>query len=317
MDIIFMEPIYKDYIWGGDNLKRKLNKNTPLEKTAESWEISSNKNGICKIKNEEYKNKNLKDLFEDKKIKGKIFGSKCNDLNEFPLLIKFIDAKENLSIQVHPDDKYAKENGLGSGKNEMWYIIECGENSKVIGGLNTNLAQNELKDIIEKDNIKYYLNYIDIKQGDSIYIPAGTVHAILKDTLICEIQQNSDITYRVYDWDRKDKEGNSRKLHKKEAIETIKTEKLPTIINSKDGLQNQKIVESEFFEVEKIDCKRCYIDHSNVNTFYAINVIKGEGNIETLSNIYKLRKGDSFLIPATLGEYRISGDIQLLKSFIV
>lgn len=317
MNIIFMEPIYKDYIWGGDNLKKKMNKDTPLEKTAESWEISSNKNGICKIKNEEYKNKSLKDLFEDKNIKEKIFGRKCNNLNEFPLLIKFIDAKENLSIQVHPDDKYAKENGLGSGKTEMWYIIECGENSKIIGGLNTNLAKNELKDIIERDNIKNYLNYIDIKQGDSIYIPAGTVHAILKDTLICEIQQNSDITYRVYDWDRKDKEGKSRQLHKKEAIETIKTEKMPKIVNSRKGLQSQKIAQSEFFEVEKIDSKQCYIDYSNLDTFYAINVIEGNGNIETPSHIYELQKGDSFLVPATLGEYKINGDMKLLKSFIV
>lgn len=317
MNIIFMEPAYKDYIWGGEKLKNKFNKNTPFERTAESWEISSNKNGICKIKNEEYEGKNLRDLFEDIKIKEEIFGKKSKKLKEFPLLIKFIDAKDNLSIQVHPDDEYAKKIGLESGKTEMWYIMECEENGKIIGGLNTKLTKSELQDVIENDNIKDYLNYIDIKQGDSIYIPAGTVHAILKNTLICEIQQNSDTTYRVYDWDRKDKNGNGRQLHKKEAIETIKPESVPVIVHSIEELQLQKIVKSEFFEVEKINSNEVYKDCSDLNTFYAINVLDGEGVLETTTNKYKIEKGDSFLVPATLGKYKITGKIQFLKSYIV
>lgn len=317
MNIIFMEPVYKDYIWGGEKLKKEFNKNTPFERTAESWEISSNKNGICKIKNEEYEGKTLKDLFENEKIKEEIFGKKCKNLKEFPLLIKFIDAKDNLSIQVHPDDEYAKKIGLESGKTEMWYIMECEENGKIIGGLNSKLTKSELQDVIENDKIKDYLSYINIKQGDSIYIPAGTVHAILKNILICEIQQNSDTTYRVYDWDRKDKEGKGRQLHKKEAIETIKSENVPTIIHSKEGLQTQKIAKSEFFEVEKINCNRVFEDISCADTFFAINVIEGEGFIETATNKYEIKKGDSFLIPATLGKYKVLGKIKFLKSYIV
>lgn len=317
MNIIFMEPVYKNYIWGGEKLKNKFNKNTPFERTAESWEISSNKNGACKIKNEEYEGKTLKDLFEDDNIKEEIFGKKSKKLKEFPLLIKFIDAKDNLSIQVHPDDEYAKKIGLESGKTEMWYIIECEENGKIIGGLNTKLTKNELKNAIENDNIKKYLKYIDIKQGDSIYIPAGTVHAILKNTLICEIQQNSDTTYRVHDWDRKDKDGKKRQLHKKEAIETIKSENVPTIIHTTEKLPCQKIVESKFFEVEKINCDEIYEDCSNLNTFYAINVLDGKSVLETATNKYKIEKGDSFLVPATLGKYKIEGKIQFLKSYII
>lgn len=317
MNIIFMEPVYKDYIWGGEKLKKEFNKNTPFERTAESWEISSNKNGICQIKNEEYEGKTLKDLFEDEKIKEEIFGKKCKKIKEFPLLIKFIDAKDNLSIQVHPDDEYAKKIGLESGKTEMWYIMECEENGKIIGGLNSKLTKNELQDVIENDKIKDYLNYIDIKQGDSIYIPAGTVHAILKNILICEIQQNSDTTYRVYDWDRKDKEGKGRQLHKKEAIETIKPENVPTIIHSKEELQTQKIAKSKFFEVEKINCNSVFEDTSCADTFFAINVIEGEGFIETATNKYEIKKGDSFLIPATLGKYKVLGKIKFIKSYIV
>lgn len=317
MNIIFMEPVYKDYIWGGEKLKKEFNKNTPFDTTAESWEISSNKNGDCRIINKEYNGKTLKNLFEDEKLKEKIFGRKCKDLKEFPLLIKFIDAKENLSIQVHPDDEYAKKIGLESGKTEMWYIMECKDNGKIIGGLNAKLTKSELKDAIENDNIKDYLNYLDIKKGDSIYIPAGTVHAILKNTLICEIQQNSDITYRVYDWDRKDKDGKGRQLHKKEAIETINTKNETSIIHSTEKLEIQKIVKSEFFEVEKINCNNIFEDVSNFTTFFAINVVEGEGSIETITEEYKIKKGDSFLIPAFLGKYKIEGNITFLKSYII
>lgn len=317
MNIIFMEPVFKNYIWGGEKLKKEFNKNTPFDTTAESWEISSNKNGDCRIINKEYNGKTLKNLFEDEKLKEKIFGRKCKDLKEFPLLIKFIDAKENLSIQVHPDDEYAKKIGLESGKTEMWYIMECADNGKIIGGLNTILTQNELHDVIENDNLKDYLNYIDIKRGDSIYIPAGTVHAILKNTLICEIQQNSDITYRVYDWDRKDKDGKGRQLHKKEAIETINTKNETSIIHSTEKLEIQKIVKSEFFEVEKINCNNIFEDVSNSTTFFAINVVEGEGSIETINKEYKIKKGDSFLIPAFLGKYKIEGNITFLKSYII
>lgn len=317
MNIIFMKPVYKDYIWGGEKLKNKFNKNTPFERTAESWEISSNINGICEIQNEEFRGKNLRELFENRNIKEKIFGKRTKKLKEFPFLIKFIDAKENLSIQVHPDDEYAKKIGQENGKTEMWYIIETENDGKIIGGLNKKLTKSELQDVIENDKIKEYLNYIDIKKGDSIYIPAGTVHAILKNTLICEIQQNSDITYRVYDWDRKDKDGKGRQLHKKEAIEIIKTENVPTIIHSTEKLQCQKIIESEFFKVEKINCKEIYKDCSDANTFYAINVIEGEGKIQISANEYKIKKGDSFIVPATLGQYIIKGKLQFLKSYIV
>jgi len=316
MNIIFMEPVFKNYIWGGQKLKKEFNKSTPFDITAESWEISSNKNGNCKVINKEYEGKTLKNLFEDEEIKEKIFGRKCKDLKEFPLLIKFIDAKENLSIQVHPDDEYAKKIGFESGKNEMWYIMECKDNGKIIGGLNAKLTKSELKCAIENDNIKDYLNYIDIKQGDSIYIPAGTVHAILKNTLICEIQQNSDITYRVYDWDRKDKDGKGRQLHKKEAIETINTKNEPSIIHSTENLEIQKIVKSEFFEVEKINCKDTFEEISDLDTFFVLNVVEGDGIIETTTEKYKIKKGNSFLIPATMGKYKIIGRIELLKSYI-
>ena len=262
-NIIFMKPVYKDYIWGGNKIKDELKKDTPLKKTAESWEISANKNGDCEILNEEYTGKTLSELFSNSKIKEEIFGTKCTNLEEFPLLIKFIDAKDNLSIQVHPDDKYA-QNKLSQpyGKNEMWYIMDCDEGAQLIGGMTEKLSKEELKDVVENNKIKDYLNYVDVKKGDSIYIAAGTLHAILKNNLICKIQQNSDVTYRVYDWDRIGKDGNPRQLHKQQAIETIKPEIIPEVIHQNDNKEIQTIAENKYFKVDKINCTDKFEDES-------------------------------------------------------
>lgn len=316
MNLIFMEPIYKDYIWGGNRLKEKLNKNTPYHRTAESWEISSNSNGDCKILNEEYNEKTLSNLFNDNENKEKIFGTKCLNMKEFPILIKFIDAKENLSIQVHPDDEYAQSIELPNGKNEMWYIMDCEADSKIVGGLKEELNYQELTNTLNNNTIKDYLKYINVKKGDSIYISAGTLHAILKNNFICEIQQNSDTTYRVYDWDRTSNDGKKRELHKKQAIETIKTGIMPRVKSTDNDEKYQKIVENEYFEVYKINCIDTFEDYSNKESFYTMNVVSGNGTIETDSQRLDIKIGDSFIIPATLGKYKISGKVEILKTNI-
>lgn len=316
-NIIFMEPVFKDYIWGGNKLKKELKKVSSYEKIAESWEISANEKGDCKIINKEFNNKTLSELFSDINIREEIFGKNCLKMNEFPLLIKFIDANQNLSIQVHPDDEYAHKKGLKNGKNEMWYIMDCDENSQIISGLNSNLNYCDLNTVINSNDLTSYLNYIDVRKGDSIYIKAGTLHSILKGNLICEIQQNSDTTYRVYDWNRVDKYGKSRELHKKESLEVIKSDYVPEIIhyNKKIGLQS--IICNKFFKVEKINSYGNFNDCSNLNTFYTMTVVEGEGHIITGTQDILIKKGESFLIPATLGRYRIEGKIQLLRASMV
>lgn len=316
-NLIFMEPVYKDYIWGGNRLKEQLNKKTPYERTAESWEISANASGNCKILNEEYKGSTLADLFSDTEIRKEIFGTKCDNMKEFPILIKFIDAKDNLSIQVHPDDEYAQKIGMLNGKNEMWYIIDCEENSQLIGGLSKKLNNEELKYAIDNNEIKNYLNYIEVKKGDCIYIPAGTLHAILRNNFICEIQQNSDTTYRVYDWDRVDKDGVGRKLHKKEASETIKTDIKPEVKHTDNNETLQNIVKNKYFEVYKINCTDNFEDSTNSESFYTMNVVNGNGSIETDFQKINIKIGDSFIIPSTLGRYKISGKIEILRTNIV
>ena len=311
MEIFFLDPIYKDYIWGGYRLKNEFGKNSPFEKTAESWEISCNPNGICKVKNGEFQGKLLSEIYSDKKYKDKFFGTNCDKYEEFPILIKFIDAMNNLSIQVHPDDEYAKSKGFSYGKNEMWYVMNAKEDAGIIAGMSKPVSKEELKDIVENNKIKSYLNFIQVKEGDSIYIPAGTLHAILEGSFICEIQQNSDITYRVYDWDRIGKDGKPRQLHKQEAIDTIKSNYIPKILH--DTKEEQQILaDNDLFEVEKIICKDTFNNITNLETFEAFNVIKGSGYI----NGIEIKKGDSFIIPACFGNYIVEGKLEMLRTII-
>lgn len=312
MELLFLEPVYKDYIWGGTKLKEYFGKETSMDITAESWEVSTNADGISKIRNQDI---TLKEMFDNKETRVEIFGTKTKDMEKFPLLIKFIDANSNLSVQVHPDDEYAKEYEADTGKTEMWYIIDCLPNSQIICGMKENVKQEDVEDIIRNNKIKENLNYVDIKKGDSIYIPSGTIHAILGGALICEIQQNSNLTYRVYDWDRVGSDGKPRTLHIDKAIDVINVNANSTIQHEKQE-KCYRIADSEFFKVDKINIEKEYKDKSSKESFYAINVVDGMGTIEYKNNIAKLKKGDSIIIPATLGEYIIKGKMELLKSYV-
>ncbi len=315
MEILFFEPVYKDYIWGGTRLKEYFGKNITTPTAAESWEVSTNDAGLSKISNSSMNGITLKELFDNKSIRQEVFGTKTVNMEKFPLLIKYIDAKTNLSVQVHPNNEFAKNNENDTGKTEMWYIIDCAKDAKIICGMKENVKQEEVEEIIRNNKIKENLNYVDIKKGDSIYIPSGTIHAILGDTLICEIQQNSNLTYRVYDWDRVGKDGKPRELHIEKAIKVIDVETKPSIIHTKKD-ESKVIVNSEFFKVEKVAVMDEYKDYSNKETFYIINIIEGEGKVCSKENEYSLKKGDSILIPANLGEYTIKGKLEILKSYI-
>lgn len=315
MDILFFEPIYKDYIWGGSRIKEYFNKQVQMPVVAESWEISTNEAGLSIVSNEDMKRVTLKELFDNKDIRSEVFGTKTENMDKFPLLIKYIDANSNLSVQVHPNDEYARKYENDTGKTEMWYVIDCKENAQIICGMKEEVKQEQIADIIKSGKIKDKLKYVDIQKGDVIYIPSGTIHAILGDTLICEIQQNSNLTYRVYDWDRVGNDGKPRELHIDKAIDVIDLYVNPYIKHTKKD-ENVKIVDNEFFKVEKISISYEYKDYSKKETFYAINVLEGMGKIQTENKEYIVNKGDSFLIPANLGEYIIKGKMEILKSYI-
>lgn len=313
---IFLEPAYKDYIWGGTRLKTYLNKNTPFEKTAESWEVSTNENGKSKIKNGEYSEQTLYDIFQGTK-REEIFGTKTKNLEKFPLLVKFIDAETNLSVQVHPDDEYAKKVENSFGKTEMWYIMDCNPNAQLICGMQKEVKQEQLHQILKSENVSDYLNFIPIEKGDYIYIPSGTIHAILGGTLICEIQQNSDVTYRVYDWGRVGKDGKPRELHIAKSMDVVSVENRPNIEKTKTFLEGViNMVSTEYFKTDKIIIKKEWEDVSNKDTFYIMNVVEGNGALICPTKTYSLKMGDSFIIPSNLGEYRITGDLEILKSYL-
>lgn len=314
---LFFKPVYKTTIWGGRNFKRVFNRNIPDGKIAESWEICCHKNGTSIIDNGSLKGKTLQYIFEN--YKEDLIGSKFEKYNRFPLLIKFIDANDRLSVQVHPGNDYALKYEGDFGKTEMWYVIDAKKDAKLICGTKEGTNRENFRKAIEGGNIEGYLNFINVKKGDCIYIPSGTVHAIMDGLLIAEIQQNSDITYRVYDWGRVDKNGKSRELHVDKALDVInfnyKSTIIKPVISIFSGYKIEKLVENNYFTTNKIIINGIYNDKT-IDLFYTFVCVEGTGKLKYEDIVYEIKAGESFLIPACLGSFSISGNLSLLKSFI-
>ena len=250
--ILKIKPVFKEMIWGGHKLRDVYGYDIPSDHTGECWAISAHKNGDCTIENSEFAGKTLSWLFENhRELFGNIEG------NEFPLLVKIIDAKDDLSVQVHPNDEYAKDHEDSLGKTECWYVLQADEGTKMVMGHHAKTKEEFVK-AIEEDDYENLLNSFEIQEGDFFYIPSGTMHAICSGSLIYEAQQSSDITYRVYDYHRKDKDGNERQLHVQQSIDVTN---VPAQISGNKSfdeilLENGtkvRYVESDFF---KVDCYR-------------------------------------------------------------
>ena len=215
-----LSPAFKDYIWGGTRLRTEFGKKCSLEKVAESWELSFHNDGPSVVDSGQNKGKLLKEIITESDL-----GDKCKNFTYFPVLNKFIDAKQDLSLQVHPSDEYALKNEHSYGKTEMWYVIEAKNKSCLYIGFNRDVTKSELVKRINDNTILEIMNKIEVKSGDCYFIPSGTIHAIGKGCLIYEIQQNSNLTYRVYDYDRIDKNGKKRELHVEKALNVINLKK--------------------------------------------------------------------------------------------
>lgn len=317
MEPLFFDPIYKSIIWGGRNLEKIFNRSLPEGKIAESWEISSHGKDNSVIINGEFKGKNLSELLN--KFGSKLVGKKCSSKN-FPLLIKLIDANDKLSVQVHPDNEYAKIHDNDLGKTEMWYIIDAKPNAKLICGIKSGTTKKQFEEAIKNNTLNECLNYVDVKKGDVIFIPSGTVHAILDGIVIAEIQQNSDTTYRVYDWGRVGKDGKPRELHVEKALDVINfeykgsVEKIST--KKEEGFEHANLINCEFFNVDKIHVFNNYKDKTDGSTFFAYTCIEGSGKLKYKDNYFDIKGGTSFLIPADNLKFEITGNLQLLKSYI-
>lgn len=315
-----LQSIFKDYLWGGTRLKTLFNKETPLEKVAESWELACHKDGDNIILNGPYKGTTLK-TYVAREQEQHILGSHGDRFPYFPLLIKLIDAKRDLSLQVHPDNEYALEVEGEYGKTELWYVLEAEEGASLVYGVNKELTRSELRQKLERGNILDVVNRVAVKKGDVFFIDAGTLHSIGGGILLAEIQQNSNTTYRLYDYDRIDKGGKKRALHIDKALDVVKlSPSKPTWICSKMTFFAEYDVEflsdSEFFKVYRFDLHgRCHLV-SGKDSFHSIVILEGVLELEYPYGTELMEKGDSFFVPAYLGEYFIRGTGSFLLSMV-
>lgn len=315
-------PLYKDYIWGGRNLE-KLGKKLPGGKVAESWEIAAHRDGMSVTANGPFRGRTLEELVFSlgESLTGTISHKKYK--NRFPLLVKFFDANDWLSVQVHPDDVYAAVHENDSGKTEAWVVIDALPDSMIIYGFNRKMDRKELAEVIREGRLKEVLGYRRVRKGDVVYIPAGTIHAAGSGILMAEIQQSSNVTYRLYDFDRKNPDGTSRPLHIKKALDVINFGRTP--VNSfmggirtcpSPGLAVEYLVADPHFCIQRVTIEKEAGFTADGRSFHALVAISGLGELEWDGGSLPVKAGESVLVPASLGDYRIRGRITMLKSFI-
>ena len=312
MALLKLRPSYKDYLWGGHRLVEKYNKEFDGDILAESWELSCHPDGPSYIVNGSYAGKTLQEYID---LEGKkVLGNNCQKFEEFPILAKFIDAKDNLSIQVHPDNEYALKNEGQYGKTEMWYIMDCEEGAFLYYGFKKEVSKEEFARRIREDTLLEVLNAVPVQKGDVLFIESGTIHAIGKDILIAEIQQNSNVTYRVYDYGRVGKDGKKRDLHIEKAIAV--TNRVP-LIKSRSSYPH--VADCDYFTVDKLNLDgrmMCRVEGTvSEESFVSILILDGEG-VVSCGNKVSYQKGDSLFLPAGSGAYVIEGSCDALITTI-
>lgn len=312
---IKLNPEFKEIIWGGNRLKNEYNKKSNLNNIAESWELTVRPDGMNTISGGKFNGYTMEEYINENGfsvVTGK-------SLDRFPLLIKFIDAEDNLSVQVHPDDEYGLKNANSLGKTEMWYIIDAVPGAKLVYGLKEGITNNIFKQAIETGNVEEMLNYVPVKKGDVFFIPSGLVHAIGAGILLAEIQQNSNITYRVYDYNRIGKDGKPRELHVNDALNVIlnrNESEINKIRYSKGKTSENNLANCEYFNVDKYNINGNLNLSTNNESFNSILCLDGIGTICYNNEQFPIAKGDSYFIPAGLGTYEIDGNLEIIVSKI-
>ena len=318
---ITFKPILKERIWGGEKLTTVFKKGSEKTEIGESWELSDVDGDISIVSNGPLKGKSLKDLIQT--YKGQLLGEKVYKAfgNSFPILIKYIDAKTPLSIQVHPSNELAKTRHNSFGKNEMWYIMEVEENAELIVGFNQELTQKSYQRKLDEGKILEVLNTEKISKGDTFYIPTGRVHAIGAGVVLAEIQQTSDVTYRIYDYKRVDaKTGKERELHTQLALDAIDYQlhdSYKTAYTLKEN-KSSELVYSPYFKTNIIQLKgHLKQDYSGLDSFVIYMCVEGNAEIKCGLKSYQLNLGQTMLLPATiLNVELISNHAKLLEVFL-
>ena len=319
MEIIKFRPVLKQVLWGGNKIIPFKQLDAEMEQVGESWEVSGVKDNESIVANGQYEGMKLNDLVA--LLKGDLVGKENYERfgNEFPLLIKFIDASKQLSIQVHPNDEQAKAKGLKRGKTEMWYVMESAPDATLLSGLKRAITPEEYKAMVENDTITDALCEYRVGEGDVFYLPAGRIHSIGAGTFLAEIQETSDVTYRIYDFKRKDKDGNYRQLHTEEASECIDY-----------SVENNYRIKYEARKNEGVELAQCahfttsvydldepmLLDYSELDSFVVLIALSGECTLSTGDAETQLRAGETVLLPATTQTLSVSGTVKFLETFV-
>lgn len=310
---IFLEPVFQEKIWGGQKLHQKFEYDLPNDKIGECWAISAHPHGVSTVKSGQFKGVKLDELWQQQP---ELFGNSKEEV--FPLLIKILDAADDLSVQVHPDDDYGKMHAGELGKTECWYVIDAEPGAEIIYG-HTATSKDELKQLIDEGKWEQLLTRVPVKAGDFYFVPSGTMHAIGKGIMILETQQSSDTTYRVYDYDRVDAEGNHRDLHLQESIDVTTVPHINPILGIKQTNQGESsvttFIESDYFNVYDWIVSGI-MKFKQTSTYTNASVLNGFGYLylEDDNKAYEVKKGDHFIIPATISSWKIEGDVQIIAS---
>ena len=302
---IKLSPAFKDYLWGGNRLVKEYNKRCELDIVAESWELSTHKDGESTVDSGSFKGTSLSEYIAKNP---KALGNKARGACELPVLAKLIDAKDNLSVQVHPDEEYAKVHHDQHGKTEMWYVLDCEDGACLYYGFRRETSAEELEAAIKDNTVMELLNKVKVKKGDTFFIEAGTVHAIGSGILIYEIQQNSNVTYRLYDYDRTDKNGNKRQLHIADGLAVATKAPCKPHRNVSVGL----LAECDIFTAKKIKVtEQTSLDLTD-DSFISLVITEGEGKLRLCDTEMELKKGDSIFIPAQNACVDIIGNCEMI-----
>lgn len=315
-----LNPIGKDYLWGGSKLNDVFDKKIDMYPLAETWECSTHPDGVSNVASGEFAGMDLATVLKEHSA---FIGTHPKTLDGLPIMIKFIDAHQDLSIQVHPSDEYASQYENGQlGKTEMWYVLDADEDAILIYGLRKDMMQEELHRALCNGTITKYLQKVQIKKDDVFFIPAGTIHAICKGALIAEIQENSNLTYRLYDYDRLDKLGNKRELHIKKGLNVanLKCSTEPRqpmrVLRYRPGIAMELLCRCKYFEVNRIlvntEHQKKVEYFSDALSFRVLLCIEGKGRILFDEEILNFRKGDCIFVPANSVIMEIQGYIQFL-----
>lgn len=318
MEPMLLKPVGKDNLWGGTRLKTEFYKDIPIDPLAETWECSAHPDGPSTIVNGEFAGRALTEVL---KLHPEFLGTRVDKRYGLPILVKFIDAKQSLSIQVHPEDAFARKHEKDFGKTEMWYVLDAGPDAFLIQGFAHDVTEAMLRKSVADGDLDKHLNKVRIHKGDVFFNPAGTIHGIGAGCLLVEIQESSNATYRVYDYDRTDKNGHKRELHVDRALQVMDMKARPRyeqrarLVRYYPGCSREILCRCRYFETERLHVSRGAAFTVQHTSFQILLCVNGEGGLaaDEYQQSLRFKKGDCVFIPAGLGRCFVTGECELLK----